>query len=327
MKKERQSRVLRAVLRGCTHFLATFATLLLVVFVLTSLVSPLSALLELAVHFSFHALIGAAILLPLLVILKKRVCTTSAAICGLYLVFVVQPWQLIPMADKENAEFANEVKVLSWNVLSANPSISTIEDLVQKVDPDLLVLIELRPGFFEDTQELLEKYPTTVSRPSWKGGGIAVLSRLPGIHLRIEEFGYPGQPAVVATLDGTKSSGQVQLVAMHTYSPMPVSRTPHRDEQLASFVKWSSTQALPLCLVGDLNVTPWTPSFQRIVKHGFQDSRLGVGNCASWPTGLGWFGLPIDHALTKGNCQIVDRTVLERGPGSDHLPISFTLRF
>jgi endonuclease/exonuclease/phosphatase (EEP) superfamily protein YafD len=80
-------------------------------------------------------------------------------------------------------------------------------------------------------------------------------------------------------------------------------------------------------MVGDFNVTPWSPLFADLLRDsGLADSCRGFGWQPTWPTRLpAMFRIPIDHCLHGAGVAIVDRRV---GPeiGSDHLPLLLELR-
>ncbi len=98
--------------------------------------------------------------------------------------------------------------------------------------------------------------------------------------------------------------------------------------QLSELKLWAREQAVPVCVAGDLNITPWAPAFARMRDAGFVDSRTrGYGNQASWPSWLGPLGIPIDHALSFGKCEIVNRRLGPMVWGSDHRPILFDVRY
>lgn len=291
---------------------------------LLMLVARLGPTVELASHFSMHSLVLLSIVCPVLLLLKMRRVLWPSFIAWGILAWVVQPWGLIPQAAQSTEAFPNSVSVMSWNVLSVNKSFSQVDEIIQQNDPDILILIEVRPGFL-DALKSLSGYQARIEQASWRGGGIAVLTKSAGVELELLEFDYPTQPAAVISLQ--QNDHKMKLLAMHTFSPMPISRTEHRDRQLASVIDWSDKQNVPTCVAGDLNITPWAPMFGSLLRSGFRDSRKGSGNCASWPAPLKAVGIPIDHALTKGECLITERTVITSGPGSDHRPIRFKLHY
>lgn len=298
------------------------------------LLSRFHPLLELANHFVLHGLLAATLSLIVLVVQppRNRWLQLGLVVSWCYLLFLVQPRGLYLHSPHPIAEDArNSIKVLSWNVLAVNTSYAEINQVIQQADADVVVLIETQPNLIEQLPYLTTAYTSSYRVLAWAGNGISIFSKVAETEINLEPFGCPWQPALIASVPGKSSQdGQekkIQLVALHTLSPIPIQRAELRDQQLASLRRWAAEQTDPVCVCGDLNTTPWTHSFWQLEQAGFVDSRLGVGNLATWPSFFGYCGIPIDHALTKGSCQITERRVLPTAPGSDHRPILFRLHF
>lgn len=284
--------------------------------------------LELLVHFSAHAFVAALVVIPILWLTKHRrtaiVCCVVAACFG----YMVQPWYLIPFGRSSKPD---AVRVVSWNVYAANEEFDTVVEVIRKSNPDVLVIVEVRLDLLERAPWIKENYPNYEVIPKSTGAGIGVFCRDAdpkfSVDYEVHHFPWKAMPSIVATLTSPDGTRHVDLVATHTYSPTPPNRAILRDVQIRKYLEWSKTREHPQCLVGDLNTTPWTRSFWELQRAGFKDSRRGAGNCASWPAWLGPIGIPIDHALTRGECSISDRKVLYTNAGSDHQPIEFKLSF
>ena len=77
----------------------------------------------------------------------------------------------------------------------------------------------------------------------------------------------------------------------------------------------------PVLVLGDLNASPWSSHFRRFLRDsGLRDSAQGRGVQPTWPAGMPWLWIPIDHCLHSPQLQVVARHV---GPnlGSDHYPV------
>lgn len=81
-------------------------------------------------------------------------------------------------------------------------------------------------------------------------------------------------------------------------------------------------------MAGDFNVTPWAPLYRTLIKSGWTDARALHPIQNTWPALLGatFWGIPIDHTLTRGAARVTTRRV---GPslGSDHLPVTNRIEF
>ena len=281
--------------------------------------------LELANHFAMHGLVVSLFITPILFRFGRNRLGIMLASAMLYLAILVQPWTLLPRVAA-SSDSAAGVQVLCWNLLAKNTSYEAMSKLVDQVDPDVLILIEVAPSLLDQISAISDRYPYLEAFPALGGSGIAVFSRIPGTEFEKQDFDCAFQPAIVAKLPFEESDTNLQIVAIHPLSPIPVGRTKTRNQQLQAFLSWADNTSGPICVCGDLNTTPWTRSFLDLLDNGFVDSRVGVGNCPSWPAWLGSFGLPIDHVLSKGGCEVFDRQVIQPSYGSDHLPVRFRLR-
>ena len=303
---------------------ALIATVCVVCF--AGILAPWESLFELAIHCRLHLLVASCILLPCAWFCGNR-WLALPLLCSLGLcASSVQPWALWTSSTEANDELTTEFSVLSWNVLASNRAREEAANFLKQADPDVLVLIEPQPNFTDGMDFLTERYPHSFSITGWSGGGLNVYSKLSDTSFRAEEFGYKFQPAVVATVPNERG-GKLELVAIHTLSPLPRYRAAIREQQLEQLGNWAARSQVPVVACGDMNITPWAGGFRKLIQGGFKDSRMGAGNCPSWPSSLGVLGIPIDHALYQGECQIFNREVLAEAPGSDHRPISFHVRF
>ena len=282
--------------------------------------------LELLNHLCMHTLLASSLLLAIAVITNRRYLRLFLAIATLMLLSLTSAWELVPVQGEPQKDGESRCRILSWNLLATNEHYDEIERLIFQQDPDIIVLIEVRPGVIDKLGTVVANYPITLYRPSWGGEGIAVLSRIPGTALAFEDFELPKQPGIVAQVPGPGEK-VLNVVAVHTLSPLPLERVAHRDRQIDALAEWSRYLNSPIVACGDFNITPWTAPFKRLLAAGFVDTRVGNGNGPSWPAELGPLGIPIDHVLRRGECRILNRRVLPAVPGSDHCPLVFDAIF
>ena len=83
-----------------------------------------------------------------------------------------------------------------------------------------------------------------------------------------------------------------------------------------------------LIFAGDLNLTPWSPYYKRLVeKTGLHNTKLGFGVEPSWIESatyvhlpawiIGVIKLPIDHIFVSNDIKVVDCKTI-KGGNSDH---------
>ena len=114
----------------------------------------------------------------------------------------------------------------------------------------------------------------------------------------------------------------VRLVGLHAIAPFGAHIAAQHDEQLA--IAATLARAAPqgqAIVAGDLNTTPWSPMFGRLLSDGgLRDAALGRSITATWMSRQPVVGLAIDHVLASPQIVVQHYDV---GPdlGSDHLPV------
>ncbi len=293
------------------------------------LLSRTHTYIEVACHAVAHAAVAGSLLLLLCLWVGNLRGFLAGLVPWLYVLALWQPWTL--WFEYPQASGPDRLKIVSWNVYCVNQRLDEIRSVIQSNPADVLILIELRPNLYEQVPEIEQMYPHHLSLPAWGGSGIAIRTRRADIQLErvdLTNGAYSYMPSIVATVRDEAKGKSVKIVAMHTISPLPPERATSRDLQLAGMRSWVDQQSSPVCVIGDLNITPWSPAFADLSRSGFLDSRTcGFGNSASWPAWLGPLGIPIDHALSKGDCQVVDRKLGPISFGSDHRPLLLELSY
>ena len=94
-----------------------------------------------------------------------------------------------------------------------------------------------------------------------------------------------------------------------------------RDRQLDDLAALVAQVSGPLAVLGDFNITPYSPFFQDwLARTGLTDTRRGRAVSPSWPTQLPLVAIPIDHCAVSHEVTVVAHRRLPAF-GSDHYPI------
>ena len=194
---------------------------------------------------------------------------------------------------------------------------------IEEIDPDFLVLEEISEEWIEKLQNLRQSHPYNIIHTREDNFGIGLFSKHPLQEKGIVYIGNAFVPSVIATVE---VQGQM-LTIFGTHPPPPGSpqSTAWRDDQLASIPEYLKAYPGPLLLLGDLNISPWSCHFPRLLeKTGLRDSAQGRGFSPTWPAGLPFLWIPIDHCFYSTGIEIKERQV---GPnvGSDHYPLIIDL--
>ena len=209
------------------------------------------------------------------------------------------------------------IKLLSANVLFRNHSAERLLEIVRRESPDVVVLIEYTPEWAQMVDELRAAYPHRLEGPGSGAYGIALFSRLELASATPFDLGDVSEiEARVLT-----PSGPLTLFAVHLRSPTTPWRGAMRNRQLDELAARVARVAGPVVVIGDFNVTPYSPYFSHwLARTGLTDTRRGRTLSPSWPTLLPIVAIPIDHCAVSKDVTIVAHRSLPAF-GSDHYPI------
>lgn len=238
------------------------------------------------------------------------------AICGLALLWnsVLLAPSFAPRAFGYDG--SGPLRVMTLNVRTRNTRFDEVLKYVENEDPDVLVLCEVDQRWLAAMAPLAERYPTIQAEPKEHNFGIAFYSRLPTDEISLVEFVDRQIPSIAATVGS--AGRRVRLLATHPLPPGSQQTARQRNEQLAAIAQWSTEQEAPVIVMGDLNITRWSPYFRRLLREsGLDDSSRGFGLRSTWRVRPWLPGIPIDHVLLSPELEVLDRRV---GPevGSDH---------
>ena len=137
-------------------------------------------------------------------------------------------------------------------------------------------------------------------------------------------------PHIEATITLPGRGKPLALYAVHAPPPISSEMAEARNAKLMDIASKAAAQekATPV-VVGDFNLTPWSPYFLRfIAKSGLRDARTPYRFEHTWPVifNNAILGIAIDHSFAHPTLPLINRTI---GPdlGSDHLPVTVTLGY
>ncbi len=276
-------------------------------------------LLELASHFrpqytivlSVGAVLAAALRQPLAAILLGTV--------AIYNGLLLAPFYRRRRASRPQKSVPEPLELVVANVRTKNRSFERAAAYFERLAPDLLALVEVDEGWLDGISRLRAVLPYSTALPDLNNYGLALFSKLPLENEGVHHFLEDGPPSLVADL--RTNHGSLHIILTHPPPPLRADLAQQRDRQLRAIGSYVREQSKPVVLLGDLNITPWSPAFHELLRLGeLRDGRLGHGIQASWPTLFPPFLIPIDHALVSDGWDVV-RFSAGDSVGSDHLPL------
>jgi endonuclease/exonuclease/phosphatase (EEP) superfamily protein YafD len=286
---------------------------------------------ELFSHFRFYyAILGLALALALLPFRRFAL----ALLVGLVgAVNVAGAWAYIapPIGQLEDVKVPI-VRIVWANIGNWATDNAALKRFIERQKPDIVVLTELAASHEPMLAELRGQLPFQTTIPEGNPLGLLLLSKREPVSLHFDLGAGERQPLLIANLCPADNNC-LTLLALHAARPFPY-RDGARDRQLdyaASVAKRHVERGEKVVLVGDLNTTPFSPVFKRLlVNSGLRDSTtLPVPTprsaSSTWWLGDSGIGLQIDHALLSPNITPIIRR-LGVPIGSDHLPLVIDIK-
>ena len=218
-------------------------------------------------------------------------------------------------APANRTDTPQPVTIMSANVLTSNRTHGALIGLIQRTDPDVVLLTEVDRRWIDALSPLMARYPHRILHPRSDNFGIAVLARQP-MDGQILDLGSRGVPAAIARFR------DFVLIGLHPLPP--VSAGAHADNlaYLADAAARVATEQGPVVVAGDLNTTIWGRAMTPLRDAGLTNASP-LGLAYTWPADLPVLAMQIDHILAR-DAVIQDHRSLQ-DIGSDHFPVLATI--
>ena len=239
-------------------------------------------------------------------------------------------WQLLhtvrylPFAPEsvksaEQCPADKRLSVLNANVLLGNDDYSAVLAMVERRDPDIVVLLESGISWEAAMRPLHDEYGYRLGEPVPNAYGLLLYSKLPfegEVQMRVAE----GVPSVTGTLT-LRDGSRVRIDAVHPEPPWPGDDVGERDAELVLVGREIREDGRASLIVGDLNDVAWSKTSRLFLDvAGMEDPREGRGLIptfnAKWPL-MRW---PLDHLFVSPHWELID-LAREDDIGSDHFPL------
>ena len=234
--------------------------------------------------------------------------------------------QVLEAAD--NAAAGDSLRILIFNVFMENRQCDDCVEMVQRINPDVVLAVETDEYWHEKLRPLEQAYPYRVAHPLANTYGLLFYSQLPITQHRINFFVEDDIPSLHAHLR-LASGRTIEFYGVHPRPPAPAEndRSTERDVELIQVGRRAKAAPHPVIVAGDLNDVAWshtTRLFQRI--SGLLDPRIGRGMFNTFHAKHWLLRWPLDHVFVSHHFKLVDMRRLPNC-GSDHFPIYVHLRY
>ncbi|MFO1427707.1 MAG: endonuclease/exonuclease/phosphatase family protein [Steroidobacteraceae bacterium] len=294
---------------------------------------------ELLVHFRLQYLaiaLGAALVLALRRAWRGLAVAIVAALLDLAPAWdYFAPPRAAPVPELASAgatSFAADahapvtLRIGSANVFFMNHAHAKVLAWVRRARPEVVVFIEVTPEWRAALAPLAAEYPYEVFASDRSHHAVLLRSRWP-----LEAPGPlagDGVQRAALLVDVVKQGAPLRIAAMHAAWPVTPAQASLRATDFAVLAQAARQRgARPFVAVGDLNCSPFSPQFARLLADGgLRRAAQGRGWLPTWPTFLPPVGIQIDHALLSPEVQLRG-FALGSGTGSDHRPIVADIAF
>lgn len=221
----------------------------------------------------------------------------------------------------------DRLRLMSLNLLTKNRNWDGVIESILDASPDFLVLMEIDSVWLQVCQaKLSEDYPHTLFEARQDNFGIALFSKVPFSQSMVFDSQTLKLPSIDVTISNLGAK-PLRIIATHPIPPMDQLHWEARNEQLIN-VAGRFDETTSNLMVGDFNLTPWSPNFKKVVGAGnLRDASEPFGLTPTWyvfPTWIG--GLKIDHALVSNEVSVQDLKI-GQDVGSDHRALILDFSF
>jgi endonuclease/exonuclease/phosphatase (EEP) superfamily protein YafD len=266
---------------------------------------------QLTLHF---AIIAVAFAIGLILPRGRRMVSLLLVLAG---VVALGAWphaaSLSPRVLAEPAASERALRVASFNTLWINEDVEKVRAEIERLDADIVTLLEMSPAKRGLLAQLKLRYPYQADCFASDYCNLAILSKLPIVE-REGRSGGEGPPYILARLGA--EAGGLSVVGVHTIR-FPHSRAQFRQaEAIGAFLEKLPGHKL---VMGDFNATP----FSRIP--GVVEVRGNLRRITYLPSWPATFGLPqiaIDHIFISPGVRQLEAARIGEAAGSDHYPVT-----
>lgn len=272
---------------------------------------------DLLSHFQVQYLLGISAVIVLLILARRPRAAVLFVLCAAVNLYLIAPYYV--SGAQANSATSPAFRALTLNVNSANTNYDLVAQLVRNNNLDIVLLTEVTPEWARALAELDAGYAYRKGEPREDTFGIVLYSKLPLHECSVVYLGAARAPSITAEIE--VGGERVALVGTHPLPPVSNEYSRFRNDQILALANHLRATPGPKILLGDLNTSPWSYWFRRLVgETGLKDSSLGRGIRPTWPTDSILFRIPLDYCLVSEGIVVKDCRI---GPniGSDHFPL------
>lgn len=263
--------------------------------------------------------------------LPEQIVFLALVINALYLVYQIFPFTVfaakqIIAARKPNGD--HNISLLIANVFQDNRSSERYLRLIEKCDPDIILMVETNQWWQDKIDVISERYPNQLKLPLENTYGMIFYSRLALRNGNIKFLVEDDIPSIQVDVQ-LKTGEWIRLYCLHPKPPVPQEnpRSTERDKEILMVAELAKTCKLPVIVMGDLNDVAWSYTTELFGKvSGLLDPRRGRGFFNSFNAKYFFLRFPLDHIFCSADFTLAGIKRME-SCGSDHFPMCVNLQY
>lgn len=238
----------------------------------------------------------------------------------------------IERSERDQTQAA-DLRLMVVNVRYDNRQDQALLEMIQRNEPDLVLVMESTAWWTEQLEPLKQDYPHVIEHPQENHYGMNLYSRWELIDPQVR---------FLVTYDIPSIRTQIKLPRGETvwfygvHPPPPGLRLPaqdkrvdstQRDMELVLIGREVADREGPVIVAGDFNDVAWshtTALFGRL--SGLLDPRIGRGFYSTYHAERPLLQYPLDHVFVTNDFRLVDLRLLPY-VGSDHFPVFVALNY
>lgn len=253
------------------------------------------------------------------VLIVNGVLALNALYIG-YLIFPFTPLSKKTMASAKSS--ASSFKILISNVYQDNTHFDKLRRRIEKVKPEIILLVETDEKWMKALQECTSSYPYRLEHPRDNTYGLLFYSQFPMSESEVRFLIKEDYPSIRTRLQ-LPNSEFTWFYGVHPPPPSPTERTysTDRDNELWLVAHEVKDKQEAVIVAGDLNDVAWSYTTDQFIEiSGLLDPRRGRGIFATFHAKNILMRWPLDHIFCSDHFALVKMKRL-KNIGSDHFPV------
>lgn len=297
------------------HLFFRLSTVLIAIFSITGLFGTHNVYFDIFSHFRLQYAFLLLLCIAFFSIKKLKPWIVTSLVLLVFNVYYVLPYLQPAELDQQKGD----IKIVMANVWSQNKCYDAVRKLLNKEQPDVIVIEELTPIWEEELAYLRAQYPFHIAKSENSNFGIGLWSKYPFKNGSIKYLGNSDVPTITGVLK--KDSKEINFIATHPVPPASSQQFDMRLSQFKALQKEIQKNDSPVLLIGDLNAVPSSPIYEILTDSTtLRDAANGFGFSITWPTFFLPLALRLDNCLVSEDINVTSYQI-GNGIGSDHLPI------